>query len=88
MKRPARVAGRHPVLRAVHTLLRLVLVCALLVLLTLIAVREVAGITAAANPARSTTGASSRAPAATTPSAPPTTPPATAALIPPSGAGE
>ena len=48
MKRPARVTGGHRGLRVVHAFLRIVLVCALVVLLALIAVREVQGLAAAA----------------------------------------
>jgi hypothetical protein len=80
MKRPAKVTGRHRGLRAVHTLVRILLVGALVVLLTLIAMREVAGLTGPA--AR---GVAPISTATSAPSAGSTPPPATAATAPSSG---
>jgi hypothetical protein len=81
MKRPAKVTGRHRGLRAVHTLVRILLVGALVVLLTLIAMREVAGLTgpAARGVAPISTATSAPSAGSTTP------PPATAATAPSSG---
>jgi hypothetical protein len=67
MERPARVTGQHRGLRTVHVLMRILLVCALVVLLTLIAMREVRGLAAATVSGRSPTSTSTTAPA-TTPS--------------------
>jgi hypothetical protein len=75
MERPARVPRRHRGLRVVHTVMRIVLVCALVVLLSLIAVREVEGLAAAAlpGPAAASTPTAA-APTRTASSAPDTTP--------------
>jgi len=85
MQRPAKVMGRHRGLRVVHTAMRVVLVCALLVLLTLIAVREVAGLAAVALPGSAAGSTSSTAPATGTPS--PTTTPSPAAALAARGGG-
>jgi len=57
MTRPARATGGRRGLRVVHALMRIVLVCALVILLALIAMREVQGITRAAVPAHHAAGA-------------------------------
>ena len=86
MKRPARVTGGHRGLRVVHAFLRIVLVCALVVLLALIAVREVQGLAAAAVAGRAATSSSTTVPSiGPTSSAPTTTPTPAGALPAPTG---
>jgi hypothetical protein len=82
MKRPARVTGGHRGLRLVHALLRIVLVCALVVLLALIAVREVQGIAAAAVAGRAATSTSTSVPSIGLTSSAPTTAPSPAGALP------
>ena len=78
MERPARVASPHRGLRVAHVLIRLLLVGALVVLLALIAMREVAGFTAATVHGRAATSTSGAAQLAGMPAPLPATPVATA----------